>query len=97
MRNILALLLVSIFCISAYSQQLNLMDINSGKYYAWGVQPVTSSADGESYFQANRGNTMIVKYSYKTGQPTDTVFNVKTARECPFDSFQGFVMSPDEK
>lgn len=97
MRNILGLLFLSLFFIPVDAQQLSLSDINSGKYYAWGVQPVVSSADGESYFQANRGNTMIIKYSYKTGLPTDTVFDVKKARECTFNSFQGFLMSPDEK
>lgn len=97
MKGILGLLLVSLFLIPVKAQQLNLMDINSGKYYAWGVQSVVSSADGESYFQADRGNTMIIKYSYKTGLPVDTVFNVKTARESTLESFQGFLISPDEK
>ena len=85
------------FCIQSYGQQLDLRDITAGKYSARGVQSVTSSADGESYFQADKENKMIIKYSYKTGLPTDTVFDVRKARECTFGSFQGFVMSPDEK
>jgi dipeptidyl-peptidase-4 len=97
MRNILGLLFTSLFFITAGAQRLELRDITSGKYQAAGVQPVTSSADGEYYFQADNKNTMIIKYSYRTGLPADTVFNVKRARECTFDSFQGFVMSPDEK
>ncbi|WP_029904561.1 S9 family peptidase [Prevotella sp. 10(H)] len=97
MKNIFGLLLAGLLFTTANAQQLNLRDINSGKYYARGVQSVTSSADGESYFQADRENKMIIKYSYKTGLPVDTIFNVKTARDCTFDSFQGFLISPDEK
>lgn len=97
MKNIFGLLLAGLLFTSAHAQRLDLRDINAGKYYARGVQPVTSSADGESYFQADRDNKMIIKYSYKTGLPTDTIFNVKKARDCTFDSFQGFLISPDEK
>ncbi|MBK5721306.1 DPP IV N-terminal domain-containing protein [Dysgonomonas sp. Marseille-P4677] len=97
MKHIFGLLLAALLSITANAQRLDLRDINSGKYYARGVQPVTSSADGESYFQSDKENKMIIKYSYKTGLPTDTIFNVKKARECTFDSFQGFIISPDEK
>lgn len=97
MKNILGLLFTVLFVVTASAQRLELRDITAGKYSAKGVQSVVSSADGESYFQANKEYSMIVKYSYKTGLPTDTVFNVKKARECTFDSFQGFLISPDEK
>ncbi|MBD8388520.1 S9 family peptidase [Dysgonomonas sp. BGC7] len=97
MKNILGLLFTALFVVTASAQRLELRDITAGKYSAKGVQSVVSSADGESYFQANKEYSMIVKYSYKTGLPTDTVFNVKKARECTFDSFQGFLISPDEK
>ncbi|MDU1891736.1 MAG: S9 family peptidase [Dysgonomonas sp.] len=98
MKRILGLLLTATLLSStANAQSLTLRDITSGKYSARGVQAVTSSADGESYYQADKNNKMIIKYSYKTGQPTDTLFNVDKARECTFDSFQGFLISPDEK
>lgn len=97
MKNILGLLFAMLFFATASAQRLDLMDINSGKYYARGVQPVVSSADGESYFQADNNYTMIIKYSYSTGLPTDTIFDVKKARESTISSFQGFVISPDEK
>jgi len=97
MRHTLTLLFAALLFASANAQRLDLRDITSGKYSGRGVQPVTSSSDGESYFQANTDHTMIVKYSYKTGLPVDTIFNVKKARECTFSSFQGFLISPDEK
>lgn len=98
MKNILKLLFIAFILTSTVSaQQLNLRDITSGKYYAWGVNPVTSSADGESYFQADKNSKKIIKYSYKTGLPIDTIFDVERARECKIESFQGFLISPDEK
>lgn len=98
MKNILKLLSIAFILTSTVSaQQLNLRDITSGKYYAWGVNPVTSSADGESYFQADKDSKKIIKYSYKTGLPIDTIFDVDRARECKIESFQGFLISPDEK
>lgn len=97
MKRNIGLLTFLLFAIIVNAQQLNLRDIISGKYYAYGVSSVVSSVDGEHYFQAVGGNTMIIKYAYKTGLPVDTIFNTKTARECTFDTFQGFLMSPDEK
>lgn len=97
MKKLFSLLFVGAVFLNINAQRLDLRDITSGKYAQRGIQPVTSSADGESYFQADKDNKMIIKYSYKTGLPTDTVFNVSKARDCTFTSFQGFVMSPDEK
>lgn len=79
------------------AQKLELRDITSGKYHAKGINPMVSAADGETYYQPDDKRTMIIRYSYKTGQPVDTVFNTKKARECPFDSFQGFMVAPDDK
>ena len=53
--------------------------------------------DGEHYTQRSKDKTMIIKYSYKTGQAVDTLFNVASARECPFKTFDGYSMSADEK
>jgi len=97
MRNILGLLIAVSFFGTLNAQRLELRDITSGKYYAKNIQPVTSSADGEYYFQADNEYKKIIKYAYKTGLAVDTVFDVARARECTFDSFQGFMMSPDEK
>lgn len=87
--------LISITTVNA--QKIDLKDITRGKYAQQGIQNVVSSPDGESYYQPDKAHSMIIKYSYKTGLPTDTVFNVKKARECTFTSFQGFIISPDEK
>ena len=36
---------------------------------------------------------MIIKYSYRTGNPVDTLFNARTARESTFDDFDGYDIS----
>ncbi|NDV77749.1 S9 family peptidase [Dysgonomonas sp. 511] len=97
MKKAFGILFILLYCITSNAQQLNLRDITSGKYYPAGTPNSVSSADGESYFQIDVTYSKIIKYSYKTGLPVDTVFDVKKARECTFDSFQGFIMSPDEK
>ncbi|HCO66622.1 MAG TPA: S9 family peptidase, partial [Dysgonomonas sp.] len=91
------LLIFSLFLSAfVFCQSINLKDITEGKYSARGVRPVVSSADGEYYFQSDPQNTKIIKYSYKTGEAVQTVFDVKTARDITISSFQGFLMSPDE-
>ena len=51
----------------------------------------------QHYTATDSDHTVIGKYSYKTGLPVDTLFNVKTAKECIFTSFDDYELSPDEK
>lgn len=96
MKKICFVLLAILISTSFFAQTLNLKDITDGEYRAKGIASVTSSADGEFYFQADQSKTKIIKYSYKTGQPVETVFDIQTARDCTIPSFDGFIMSPDE-
>lgn len=91
-------LLFVFFCVAAtiLSQTLSLKDITEGRYRAKDIQPIVSSADGEYYFQPDASKSKIIKYSYKTGLPVETVFDTQTARDCNFSTFEGFLMSPDE-
>ena len=52
-----------------------------------------SMPDGEHYTQMNGERTMIVKYSYRTGNPVDTLFHSRSARECTFDTFDDYAIS----
>lgn len=79
------------------SQNITMNDINSGKFYPKNVGAFTSSQDGLHFYKANDKKTQIDKYDFKTGNLVATVFDVNTARECNLDSFEGFVISPDEK
>ena len=57
------------------------------------VGEMRSLPDGEYYTAMNPERDMIVKYAYRTGEPVDTLFNTKTARECTFDDFDGYTIS----
>ena len=57
------------------------------------VGEMRSLPDGEYYTAMNPERDMIVKYAYRTGEPVDTLFNTKTARECAFDDFDGYTIS----
>lgn len=57
------------------------------------VGEMRSLPDGEHYTAMNPERDMIVKYAYRTGEPVDTLFNTKTARECTFDDFDGYTIS----
>jgi dipeptidyl-peptidase-4 len=52
-------------------------------------------ADGEHYTQMNTEGTQIIKYSFRTGQQVEVVFDVAKARECTFKRFDGYTFSPD--
>ena len=76
---------------------MTLKDIVEGEY-AQQVAPIMHSLnDGIHYISANPEKTMIIKYAYKSGLPTDTLFNVSTARECTFDFFDGYSLSDNEQ
>lgn len=96
MNRIVALLIISFSIFNLSAQQLELKDITSGKYVPKDVNPFVSSADGEYYFQSDDSRSKIIKYSFKTGQPVETVFDVSKARGYDFDNFEGFLISPDE-
>lgn len=57
------------------------------------VGEMRSLPDGEYYTAMNPERDMIVKYAYRTGEPVDTLFNTKMARECTFDDFDGYTIS----
>lgn len=78
------------------AQTPDLKEIVAGQYRPASAPQFYSLADGEYYLAPADKNRMIVKYSYKTGAPVDTLFNVATARECPFKSFAGYELSPNE-
>ncbi|WP_436414439.1 S9 family peptidase [Petrimonas sp.] len=78
------------------AQNYTLKDLVEGRFSARGVRAMESSADGMHYYQMNPENTAVIKFAYATGNAVDTLFNTRRARECTFDTFQGFLVSPDE-
>ena len=76
------------------SKRISLSDIIDGTFrQEISVGEMRSLPDGEHYTAMNKERTMIIKYSYRTGQPVETLFDVKNARECTFDDFENYEIS----
>ena len=85
-------------CLAGFAQggkALDLKEINSGKFSPENIYGVVPMPDGEHYTQRNAEGTQIVKYSFRTGEPVEVVFDVAKARECPFKKFDSYQSSPD--
>ena len=96
LRLCLLLSLVVVGSLSAQngSKQVSLKDITDGKFrQVSAIGDMRSMPDGEHYTAMNSERSMIIKYSYRTGNPVDTLFNAKTARECTFKDFEGYMIS----
>ena len=73
------------------NKPVNLKDITDGKFrQVTAIGEMRSLPDGEHYTAMNKERNMIIKYAYRTGNPVDTLFNTKKARECTFDDFEGY-------
>jgi dipeptidyl-peptidase-4 len=76
------------------SKKISLADFVNGEFRtASAGGEMRSMPDGEHYTSLNKDRSMILKYSYRTGLVTDTLFNVHNARECDFDDFEGYEIS----
>ena len=99
MKGISIILLACLLGLSSSAQgkkTLDLKEVVSGKFRTEGIRGMESMADGEHYTQTI-GNTQIKKYSFKTGEEVAILFDVATARDCNFKTFDGYLFSPDEK
>lgn len=98
MKQLLFTLLLSLAVCNSFAQnggkQVNLKEVTDGKFRQISATgEMRSLPDGEHYTAMNPERNMIIKYSYKTGNPVDTLFNTKTARECTFDKFDSYIIS----
>ncbi|MCF0159184.1 MAG: S9 family peptidase, partial [Bacteroidaceae bacterium] len=73
-----------------------LEDVMRGKYRAEGVSGWNPSKDGESFTRTSPDGQRIVRYSFRTGEELETVFDVKTARNVKLEKIDGYIMSPAE-
>lgn len=96
-RYLSVLAAVLLFNAVSVADTAHLEDIVNGKYGQRGTPAVHPMSDGEHYAQKSADNKMIVVRSYRSGNVVDTLFNAATARECPFKTFNGYVLSDDEK
>ncbi|MDR0698053.1 MAG: S9 family peptidase [Tannerella sp.] len=76
------------------AKRIGLSDIVNGTFRQdTNVGEMRSLPDGRHYTAMNKERTMIIKYSYLTGAPADTLFDVKDARECTFNDFEDYIIS----
>ena len=63
------------------SKHADLKAITDGKFrQVTAIGEMQSLPDGEHYTAMNADKSMIIKYSYRTGNPVDTLFNARKAR-----------------
>ncbi|GHV10503.1 peptidase S9 [Bacteroidia bacterium] len=74
------------------NQPLTLHDIVTGQYSAKGISEMYPLPDGEHYTVLDANGKAILKYSYKTGKITDTLFHVDNVRETHLSSIEGYII-----
>ena len=93
------LLSLSLFLLTAFTAQadkLTLDEISSGAFAAKGVRGVRPLLDGERYAQMD--GKQITAYSFRTGEQTDVLFDVKNTKgDARIEAFSDYILSPDEK
>lgn len=99
MKKRILTLLCFVTCFSGLFAQngtknIDLRSVTSGYFRAYGVVGEMRSMPGGEYYTAmNANRSQILKYSYKTGEVVEVLFDVKKARECDFDKFDNYMIS----
>lgn len=90
------MLFTAVFILAATGSmaELTIDRIVSNEFYGRTASSFTPMSDGEHYLMST--GRCIIRYSFRTGEATDTLFNVETVRGDRLSSFQGFILSPKE-
>jgi dipeptidyl-peptidase-4 len=83
-------------CARTGTNPIQLNDILQHKYDPKGVDEMRSLPDGEHYTMLSADGKAILKYAYKTGKITDTLFHVNKTRETRLDRIDGYAVSNTE-
>ena len=78
------------------AERLDLKAITSGEFssnYVTGINPIEGT---DLYASISSDGKQIVSYSFKTGKQVAVLFDTNAAK-APFESVDGYVMSPDGK
>ena len=97
MKKITLILFLMTMVMGVYAEKVTLSGIAKGQYRAENIYGLKPTLDGEHYTQMSSDRKRIVKYSFKTGKEVATIFDVDKARDITLKSFDGYIMSPDEK
>lgn len=94
-RLILSTVLLTVTLTLMAAGKLTIKDITGGQFSATTLSAVTPLNDGESYAQISMNGKQIVKYSFKTGEKVDVLFDVSNTLTEKIDRFDGYILSPD--
>ncbi|MFA5329340.1 MAG: S9 family peptidase [Prolixibacteraceae bacterium] len=95
-RLSLLFFLVSISATAFSQKNIELRDVIASRTFAQkSVSGLRSMNDGLSYTVSEEGNK-IAKYSYKTGQKIDVLFDLSKVENAGFTSFSDYSFSNDE-
>ena len=98
MKKFLFLIITIVIGINANAQSLSLEALTRGEYAARGIAGIKPLADGERYSQISADARQIIARSFRTGQQTDVLFDVATAKgDVRLDNIDGYILSPDEQ
>ena len=81
----------------AAGRDLQLTEVINGTFSAKNFSGIHPMNDGEHFAKMSSDRKMVLSYSFKTGEVTDTIFDINTARGCNFNRIDGFIFSPDEE
>lgn len=80
----------------AQAQQISLDDVVSYRYYPRGVHGLSPLSDGVSYGRLSDDGRKILRCSYATGEPLDTLFNLdRAAGAQQVNAFSAYQIAPD--
>lgn len=87
---------LSIFCPFAQNgtKRVDLKEITDKIFIPKKISDDIQLWDAEHYTMLSEDRSSILKYAYKTGKAVETLFSVKTARECTIDKIEGYMISP---
>ena len=100
LRNVFTLMALTavLVIVPARAQQLSLEQLTNGTFGAKTIAGVRPLNDGERYSQLSSDARQIIARSFKTGEQTDVLFDVATARgDVRLNHIDGYIMSPNEQ
>lgn len=80
-------------CARTGDNQIQLSDILKQAYAPESVGEMRSLPDGEHYTVLSGDGKAILKYAYKTGKVTDTLFHTDKVRETRLEKIEGYAVS----
>ena len=99
MNRLITFFIASLIAIAAFAQtpqKITLEDLFvKGTFRVQTVSGLRSMNDGEHYTVLEKGSR-IVKYSYKTGNEVEVIFDIKTVKDAKISSFSNYDFSNDE-